>query len=320
MKRVSVIVPVAPFEPFSVVEKSVESLKNLNTANMDVQFIYVIDRPDNAKVNALLGHSVTVIPRNDTRGRRAGAINDSIRCLKGADYIALFDVDSRPHPLFLMKCISALEKNNQVAIASGPRYVTNEQESIITKVISTEYFFFSQVYESLERFDGFKQFNGLIGVLDARIFENDFFDEQAPCEDWDLNQRIYLKGKTAIYVRDASVGEQAPLNMRQLYNQRVRWMAGAWDGLHKYLHKFSRAQIPASRKISWFIEAALPFASAALTPLALLYGIVFFSRRPAIILGLVIHVWLVSLCGASAAASHLLSKKIEWKAASRTED
>ena len=187
MDQLEIIIPVASFEPLSVLKRSVDSICDLECGDLDVRIVYVLDieNVDDCRLKFLeevstarnaSPASITVIARTDNRGRRAGAVNDALDSLDSRgitpDYIALFDVDSRPHPNFLIECVDVLRSNRSAIIASGARFVTNEEESIVSRTIAAEYLFFSDVYRLFGRFDGFNQFNGLIGVLDVRLMEN----------------------------------------------------------------------------------------------------------------------------------------------------
>ena len=152
--KICAIVPIAPSEPFTLVEKSIKSLNDLDCSRLDFEAYYVIDSgggDDKALYHVLPPH-FHIIVRNDNRGRRAGAINDVLNVIEGAEYIALFDVDSRPNIDFLTECVSALTEASNGVLASGCRFVTNK-ESTLTKIISIEYKFFCDIYR-LGRWSG----------------------------------------------------------------------------------------------------------------------------------------------------------------------
>ena len=317
--KLRVIVPVSLHEPLYVIKKSLESLSRLEHASMEVRITYVIDSlGDEPSVKYLQDQPVDVVIRKP-RGRKAGAINDVLDIVK-ADYIALFDVDSRPDKNFLVECVMALGKEGAV-IASAPRYVTNPDASIISRIISAEYLLISDLYRLLDRMDGFKQFNGLIGILDARIFDSRRFDETAICEDVDLTQQIYLEGNIAV-LANTRVGEQAPMTLKDLFNQKVRWISGACEGL-KYFREFCRAKIPFSRKITWFSAMMLPFFTFMASPLVLSYsprlwrssdGIKDFTIK---LLGLIADSWFIGLCALVALSKKLLHMQVKWKEMAR---
>ena len=334
MEHLDVIVPVAHYEPISVLKKSVDCILGLEKGDMNVRVTYVLDITDKTddRLKFLGGVPVAVITRTSTRGRRAGAINDALDACKQApgnapDYVALFDVDSRPDKNFLIECTHLLRSNKNVIIASGARFITNENENIITKTIAAEYCFFSDVYLMFERFDGFNQFNGMIGVLNIktmRDYQFNHLDESASCEDLDFTQRAYLAGFTGGFAQNTRVGEQAPSTIKDLFNQRVRWLSGACQGLRTYLPSFITAQISVSKKLAWFLALSLPFVAFLATPVVPLYGARLrgkYGLHSVIIrtFGLVGHVWLITLCGSVALAKQMFGRHIEWGESKRSE-
>jgi len=330
MKTICILVPVAPFEPLSIIQKSVRSLSRLEADDIDLDILYIIDCPlgPDERTRYLSDAGMRYIMRSDTRGRRGGAINDGLDSLRkpdGAldvDFIALFDVDCRPTTYFIPECVGAIERDADAVIASGARYITNSGSGWVAKMIDAECSFFEDVYWLYERFDGFKQFNGLIGVIDARALDNSKLDEDVYCEDLEFMQRIYLAGKKAMFVQ-TKVGEQGPVSLKELYSQRVRWLAGALEGLEVNLSKFYSAPISVSRKVAWFTSLSLPFVAFLLTPIAPVYAIRLWSKGHDQVLlktfGLVFHVWLISFCGAHAILNRVRKKRSAWTDTSRSD-
>lgn len=329
MEHLDIIVPVATFEPLSVLRRSVDSILNLEKEDLDVRIIYVLDIRDETddRLKFLEEMPVTVIARTNNRGRRAGAINDALAYTEISEYIALFDVDSRPDRNFLIRCTDALRSNQDAIIASGARFITNEDENLITMTIAAEYCFFSDIYRIFNKFDGFNQFNGMIGVLNRELMEKHRLNRlngSASCEDLDFTQKAYISGLVGLFTPDTMVGEQAPSSIGDLFNQRVRWLSGAYQGLRTYHVSFITSKIPISRKLAWLLALSLPFVAFIATPLVPLYGLRLWRRyhaRRAIIqtFGLIGHLWLIMLCGIVALSKQLSGSHVEWKESGRSE-
>lgn len=334
MDQILIIVPVASFEPLSVLKKSVECIYALEPGDMDVRVAYVLDlkEGDDPRLEYLQGvHSDTwdVVTRLGNRGRRAGAINDAIdaQCALSPDYIAIFDVDSRPEYDFLIECVRVLKSNESAIIASGARFVTNEDDGIVPKTIAAEYLFFSDVYEEFAIYDGFTHFNGLIGVIDMKLVNSYLprsLDESVPCEDVEFTQRAYLAGLTSVFTPNTMVGEQAPVSIGDLFNQRVRWLDGAFAGLQKYRVRFFFALIPRTRKLAWLLALSLPFVAVLAIPFVPVYGLRLwakhgFSRAVVQTAGLIGHTVLITVCGLVVIAKRIMGKETEWKDSSRSD-
>lgn len=333
MAKILIIVPVASFEPLSVLKKSVECISELEHGTLDVRVTYVLDLngeddPRLEYLQAFHAGTWSVVPRHDNRGRRAGAINDGLNTnWYERDYIALFDVDSRPQPNFLIECVRALRSNESAIIASGARFVTNEDENIVSMTIAAEYLFFSDMYRLFNRYDGFNHFNGLVGVLNAKLMvdnRSERLNESVPCEDVEFTQNAYLEHCTGIFVPTTMVGEQAPVNVRELFNQRVRWLAGAYQGLHKHLPAFINSGIPGARKLAWFLALSVPFVAVITIPIVPVYGLRLwgkhgFSRAVVQTAGLVGHTALITVCGLVVIAKRVMGRGTEWKDSTRSD-
>ncbi|HYA61190.1 MAG TPA: glycosyltransferase family 2 protein [Candidatus Acidoferrum sp.] len=324
--KICAVVPVSPYEPESLITKSIENLKELNYKGHKFEVYYVIDRAkdDNRNLGSKLPTNFKIIQRNNSRGGRAGAINEFLNVINDADYVAIFDVDSRPSKNFIVECIKAFNKNESAVLSSGCRFVTNKN-NILTKIISLEYGFFCDLYRLYHWSDGFLQFNGLIGVMQASFLKEERLNETSSCEDLDLTQRIYLAHHVAILAK-TMVGEQAPTTVKDLYNQRVRWLRGAVEGYRKFLFPMIKAPIPFSRKLFWFASLTFPFFAFLLSPL-LIFGIGRISKVSdspieffEILFGLFAYLWFITLCGIIAIIRYITSSKTEWKSITRSSE
>ena len=323
--RVCAIIPVGPSEPNALAKKSIESLAALDCCDIDFAAYYVIDknRTECSGLFELLPEQFHIALRNDNRGRRAGALNDVLHLIEGADYIAVVDVDSRPNADFVVKCVRELEANPECVLASGCRFVTNKVNTL-TKLVSIEYNFFCDMYRLLNWSGGFMQFNGAIGVSRASFLRTTGFDERASCEDLDLNEKTYLSGNRAVLAA-TRIGEQAPTSVQDLYRQRVRWFRGAVEGLRTYLRPMLGARVPPSVKVTWLSTVTIPFLSYLFVPFVPLYlkenstQSSNLSTSLKILLGSVGYLCLMTLCGTVAVAQHLAFREREWTEMARSE-
>ena len=322
--HVYAIIPVAPYEPESQITKSIECFKGLKCNKFKLEICYVVDisRGDKRKLHWELPDNFNVILRNHNRGRRAGAVNDVLREIKNADYIALFDVDNRPADDYIIKCVAALEENNAAICSGGCRFVNNKS-NVLTKVISIEYSFLCDIYHHLSRSDSFLTFQGG-GVVKGSFLGDEKFDEETSTEDFDLVNRMYLKGGVAVLAK-TTLGEQAPTTLKDLYHQRVRWYRGSVESFAKYLTPMFKAPIPFSRKISWFLVITVPFLGFLLAPIVVLYlgKIKNLSDGPLefvkIFFGSIGHTWLMTVCGIVAILKHSTSSEFEWEPSIRSD-
>jgi cellulose synthase/poly-beta-1,6-N-acetylglucosamine synthase-like glycosyltransferase len=257
-----------------------------------------------------------------SRGRKAGAINDALSVVKDADYVAIFDVDTRPDKDFIVKCVAALEEDGSAVHSSGCRFVTNKS-NVLTKMVSIEYNFMCDVNRLFSpRAGGFTAMS--CGLVKESFLEDEEFNEETLTEDFDFVNRMYLKGKVAVLANTA-MGEQAPTTLKDLYHQRVRWYRGSVESFTKYFIPMFKAAIPFARKISWFIEVTLSYCPFLLTPFVISYlgkikeqsdGPLEFVK---IFLGGIGYTWLMTIIGIVAIIRHVTSSQSEWKPSARSD-
>ncbi|MGZ4901540.1 MAG: glycosyltransferase family 2 protein [Halobacteriota archaeon] len=322
--KICAIIPVAPFEPIALIARSIDSLTALDCTDLDFRAYYVIDGngTDYSSLTQLLPANFRLMIRSENRGRRAGAINDALSALEEADFVALFDVDSRPDKDFITRCVRALREDDAV-LASGCRYITNKVNTL-SKVIAIEYGFFCDIYRLFSLSKGFMQFNGIIGLSKADFLTQAIFDERASCEDVDMTQRIYLSGNHVTLAK-TRVGEQAPTRVHDLYKQRVRWFRGALEGIQRYFVPIWGARISLVKKVTWFGSLIVPFFSYLLIPFVPRYlrcvraESANLKELVMITCGLFGYTCFMTVCGAVAVGQHLIARNCEWGAVARSE-
>ncbi len=304
--------PIATNEPEGVIAGSAKHLKKLKEID---EVIYVFDgSEDDERVSLLRNFGCKVIARNTKRGKRAGAINDALSCIKKAEYIAIFDVDSRPNEEFVRNCVKALERDKRAYIASTRRLISNAVNTL-TKTIELEYniinFFLSR--------SKFKQFNGLIGVLNGEILKRERLREDVITEDADFATRMHVKGYKAILC-EGYIYEQAPLYWKDFYNQRKRWYFGGLQ-LWRYLNDVLKSK-NLGFKISWLSSLTLTFVPILFLPLILmaLPSLLIYKKREGfkLYIGLIAYCLTLQLASLSAIVNMLKGEEIEWVAIKRS--
>ncbi len=324
MIHVCAVVPVSPHDPESVITKSIECLKELECSNFTLDVYYVTETfpGDNRKLQLTLPNNFTIVFRNTNRGRRAGAINDFLKEVTNADYVAIIDVEHRPAKDYIVKCIAAL-KEKDAGVSSGCWHFVVNKTNILTKVIAIEHLFMIDVYQFLSHFEGFMTIQGT-GVLKGSFVKDEHFNEEASLDDVDLTTRMYIKGKVAVLANTA-MGDQAPTTLRDLYHQRVRWYRGMVESFSNYLTPMIKAPLPFARKLSWLLYVLSPFFAFFLAPIAVFYlrdikklsnSLLEFIKIFFCSIG---YMWLMTAIGIVASIKHLTSKQFEWQSGSRAD-
>jgi len=320
--KVAVIVPVSPFESEEILRRSIKHLRNLDYADFDVRILYVIDSvsDEDRRKEVVEEMGAEVLLRNSRRGKRAGAINDALDFLSdfNPDYIAIFDVDSRPERNFVVECIKALESCQNCYIASSKRYIYNGV-NLVSETVEAEYYFINFLLKRSR----FKQFNGMIGVLKGNLLMENRLNEWAAAEDADFATRMHAEGFNGILVETTKLHEQAPLTWKDLYSQRKRWYYGGIQ-LWRYRRRLRKAR--RSVRLSWYMALTLTYLPALyipfivlLSPILLLYHYRRLSKVK-VVVGLVVHALLLQIAAVNALISYVRGRDVEWGAIKRVVD
>ncbi len=311
--KVAVVVPVSPFESEEVVKASIEHLKQLDYDDFDVKFVYVIDSDSDPdyRVELAKSYGVVALHRKDRRGKRGGAINDALDYLRNfrPDYIAIFDVDSRPERNFVVECVKALESCGRCYIASSKRYIANGL-NLVSETVEAEYFLINFLLSK----SGFKQFNGLIGVLRADVLMAERLNEDAITEDADFATRMHARGMKGVLVRTTKLYEEAPMSWSELYSQRMRWYYG---GLQLWRYRKLMRGAEFSVRISWYMALTLTYIPILFIPLLLLSPILLLYHykrlsKLRVAAGLLAHAVLLQIASISALIRFILGRDVEW--------
>lgn len=329
-QTVLTIIPVAPTEPLHVIKQSVASLDDVIVPDgVAHRILYVIDtedRTEDERISFLEDGPAETVVRQPGTGRRAGAINAGLDAADDPDFVALFDIDSRPQPSFLTAALDTMqEHDDDVFLVSGPRRIVNADENFVTRMVDTEFTALVDMQRLLDRIGGFSHYNGLIGLLDADCLRNRPLNEAVMCEDFDFSTDMYTSGKRTELNPDLVIGEQAVTSLSQLFDQKRRWLTGAVEGVRDHATDMLRGRLPWRVKATWFTAVTLPFFSFLLSPLAPLYGVRSLlageglsvaAKRTA---GFFIFSWLVTGAGIAALYRALTGKGVEWTPPDRTD-
>lgn len=319
--KLAVVVPVSPFEDEEIIRRSIEHLKSLDYDDFDVKLVYVIDSngENDRRPETAIRLGVEVVFRENRRGKRAGAINDALKHLSDfkPDYVAIFDVDSRPEMNFIVECVKALESYEDCYIASTKRYISNPI-NLVSETVEAEYYLINFLLGKSK----FRQFNGLIGVLRAEFLMREGLNEWAVAEDADFATRMHAKGRKAVLVKTSRIYEQAPITWKDLYNQRKRWYYGGLQ-LWRYRKEMRKASLGV--RLSWYMALTLTFVPMLYLPLLLLspfFLLAHFRKisKVKVTLGLFIHALMLQYAAVKALFSFVRKREVEWGAMQRVVD
>ena len=199
--RVTIQLPV--YNELYVVERLLASIAEMDydKSKLDIQLLD--DSTDESfevaavKVKELqaLGFDISHIQRPERKGYKAGALAYGMQRIKG-EFIAIFDADFVPDPLFLIKTIPHFYASDDIGVVQTRWQHLNKNYSFLTKLQAfalDAHFTVEQVGRNA--LGHFINFNGTAGVWRKTCIEDaGGWQSDTITEDLDLSYRAQMKG------------------------------------------------------------------------------------------------------------------------------
>ncbi len=233
----SIDILVAVHNEEKVIGSTIENLLGLNYPDFK---IYIINDRSNDLTQEILDNYHTKFPnkvkafhrKNDDEGHgKAAGLNYAIRH-SNSELIAVFDADARVDSNFLLKMVPYLEDKTVSAVQAQKRII-NSSFNYLTKLQENEYCLDSYLQCGRDTINGNVELrgNGLIIKRDV-LTKVGLWDEHTLTDDLELSTRLAVNGWHIRFCPEAIVQEQAPIDLRALLRQRLRWAEGS---LRRYL-------------------------------------------------------------------------------------
>ncbi|AKD05147.1 cellulose synthase family protein [Pontibacter korlensis] len=237
-----------------VVERLIDAVAALDypADKLEIQLLDDSDDETTAliqqKVQQYLHLNLQHIQRQDRSGFKAGALKYGLELAKG-EFIAIFDADFVPDPLFLKKTIPYFADAKLGMVQTRWAHL-NKEYSVLTRLQALAldaHFFVEQVGRNSQQ--AFINFNGTGGVwrkttiLDAGNWQDDTLTE-----DLDLSYRAQLKGWQFLYLPEVESRAELPPVMSALKSQQFRWTKGGAESAVKHLGTVLRSEKPLQTK------------------------------------------------------------------------
>lgn len=173
------------------------------------------------------GRNLTVL-RADDSSSKAENLNMAMQHIK-APFVAIYDADHHPDPNSLTHLYSWM-KREDVDCVQGSTYIRNVAGSgILGALVDAEFFVVHFMQLPAAQFltrQGF--FGGSNALWDKEVLQSMEFRSEMQTEDIDISFRALLDLRRIGFCPEARSGELAPVDLRALFYQRLRWAIG-WD-------------------------------------------------------------------------------------------
>jgi cellulose synthase/poly-beta-1,6-N-acetylglucosamine synthase-like glycosyltransferase len=216
------------------------------------------------------GVNMVLIHRENRQGYKAGALAEGLRIAKG-EFIAIFDADFMPGPLFLMEVMPYF-RNGHVGMVQTRWGHLNRDYSLLTRLQSfglDAHFAIEQPGRNAAAH--FINFNGTGGVWrKSCIIDAGGWSADTLTEDLDLSYRAQLRGWDFIYLPHVVCPAELPLNIFPLKSQQFRWSKGAAECFRKNMRPLFRSELPFFTKLQGFFHLGNSFIFIAVLLTAVL--------------------------------------------------
>lgn len=255
MPRVSVQVPI--FNELYVAERLIDAVARFEWDAARLEILVLDDSTDETRdivqktVERWQAQGVNIqhIQRADRTGFKAGALALGMS-LTDAPYIAYFDADFVPPRDFLLKTIPHFA-NEKIAFIQTRWGHLNRNYSLLTFLQSLAidaHFVVEQYARSRGNF--WFNFNGTAGVWRRAAIENaGGWKQDTLTEDLDLSYRAFLKGWSALYLREVVTPAELPVTFSAYQRQQHRWAKGSLECAIKLLPQVWHAPISLGKKL-----------------------------------------------------------------------
>jgi cellulose synthase/poly-beta-1,6-N-acetylglucosamine synthase-like glycosyltransferase len=248
LPMVSLQVP-AYNEPVEIVEKTLNSLAQLNYPNYEV---LVVDNntPQQETWRPLeeicrrLGPNFHCLHLDQWPGYKSGALNFAVtQTDPRAEIIGIIDADYEVDSNFLQELVPAFA-DPQVAFVQTPQDYSNSKGEVFSESTYHGYKYFFEVSMPSRNERNAIIFAGTMGLIRKSVLEEiGGWDEWCITEDAEASLRILKKGYRSLYINRAFGSGLMPMNFEGLKKQRFRWCFGGiqilkkhWEALMPWAH------------------------------------------------------------------------------------
>lgn len=253
----SVTVQLPIYNELYVVERLIDAVAMLDYPKAALEIQVLDDSTDEtaalaqAKVNAYQqqGFNIHYLHRIDRKGFKAGALQNGLAQATG-DFVAIFDADFVPDPLFLRKTLPCFN-NPQVGMVQTRWKHINKNFSLLTRIQAfalDTHFIIEQCGRNAAGV--FMHFNGTAGIWRKDcIIDAGGWSQDTLTEDLDLSYRAQLKGWKFIYLDSVGSPAELPVAMAAIRSQQYRWSKGPAQVSRKMLLRVLVSNEPL--KVKW---------------------------------------------------------------------
>ncbi|MGB8646355.1 MAG: glycosyltransferase [Anaerolineae bacterium] len=195
------------------------------------------------------GIPIRQLRRAQRDGFKAGALSSGLTQAYG-EFVAIFDADFVPAPDFLKRTLPYF-RDSRIAFIQTRWGHVNRDYSLLTYLQSLAidaHFMVEQFARSRGHY--WFNFNGTAGIWRKQALEDaGGWKADTLTEDLDLSYRAFLRGWSALYLRDVEVPAELPVSFSAYRRQQGRWARGSFECAIKLLPQVWQSKASWSKKM-----------------------------------------------------------------------
>ncbi|MCL6588573.1 MAG: glycosyltransferase family 2 protein [Firmicutes bacterium] len=247
--RISILIPAK--NEGRVIKESLLSVSRLDYPHSKFEIIVIDDgsTDDTYQIISSLSHIKNLrIVHHPTSHGKANSINEALNEIT-SEYVVILDADHLIDKRFLKRAVQDFYRPDIVCV-QGKNMVRNGKASLLSRLVELEY---EERYELIFNGRSSPHFVGSGAILSTRILKKiGGFSPVMLTEDFDYSYRVYLNGYKIVFDSTLKTYELAPLNIKDFFIQRHRWIRGLWQLLFYYFSDFVK-----TKKVSFFAKIEL---------------------------------------------------------------
>ncbi len=240
VKRFAIFVPAHNEE--AVIGNIVSNLKDLNYPEDSYKLYVIADNCTDNTAAIARGAGANVLERFDDNDRGKGyALKwafDKVLCGDDCEYdaVVIFDADNLISRNFLRVMNNKLCDGQKVI--QGYIDSKNPSDSWITTSYSIAFWSSNRLFQCARSFLGMScEIGGTGFCMDVKVLKQVGWHAECLVEDLEFTMKLMLNNIKVGWAHEAVVYDEKPLDLRQSWRQRRRWMQGFADVCYRYFFK-----------------------------------------------------------------------------------
>jgi cellulose synthase (UDP-forming) len=218
----------------SIVKKAIIGCQAMAYAHKTVYLLDDGNRPEMKRLSEQ--YQCQYIARSVNTHYKAGNLNHALGLTQG-EFIACFDADFIPTTDFLLKTLGYFDENSQVALVQTPQSFYNSDPiennlGLFGMITNEQELFFKKVQPSRDASNAVICCGTSYVIRRSSVEEIGGFPTTSITEDFLTSIALHAKGYQVVYVNEMLSAGDAPGNIGDYINQRIRWCRGIIQSLY----------------------------------------------------------------------------------------